>query len=68
LIFAQWTQSTDKLEEALVAAKIPFSDLRREKTSSTILQHFQNGTPTSVGGKVAKVLIMNIGDANAAGR
>jgi hypothetical protein len=68
LIFAQWTQSTDKLEEALVAAKIPFSDLRREQTSSKILQHFQNGTPTSVGGKVAKVLIMNIGDANASGR
>ena len=68
LIFAQWSESTDKLEEALVAAKVPFSDLRKEATSSKTLQHFQNGTPPKKGAKVSEVLIMNIGDANASGR
>jgi alkyl hydroperoxide reductase subunit AhpC len=29
LIFAQWSESTDKLEEALVAAKVPFSVFRK---------------------------------------
>ncbi len=62
-IFAQWSDSTDKLEEALVAAKVPFSDPRREATSSKTLQHFQNGTPPKKGAKVSQVLIMNIGDA-----
>ncbi len=68
LVFAQWSESTNKLEEALVAAEIPFSDLRKQATSSKMLQHFQNGTPPKKGAKVSQVLIMNIGDANASGR
>ncbi|PMD26751.1 hypothetical protein NA56DRAFT_697990 [Hyaloscypha hepaticicola] len=67
---SSWSESIDKLEEALVAAKeallaekVPFSDLRKEATSSKTLQHFQNGTPPKKGAKVSQVLIMNISDA-----
>ena len=62
-IFAQWSESIDNLEEALLAEKVPFSDLRKEATSSKTLQHFQNVTPPKKGAKVSQVLIMNIGDA-----
>ena len=30
LIFAQWSESIDKLEEALVAAKVPFSVFKKQ--------------------------------------
>jgi len=68
LVFVQFSQSTIKLEEALETAQIPFSDLRKETTSSKVLQSFQNGTSPCKGGQPSRVLIMNIGDANASGR
>lgn len=68
LVSVQFSQSTIKLEEALEAAHIPFSDLRKETTSSKVLQSFQNGTSPCKGGQPSRVLIMNIGDANASGR
>jgi hypothetical protein len=67
LVFAHWSESTDQLQAALTKHNIPFSDLRKEATSSKTLQHFQNQTAPK-GKRVSKVLIMNIGDANASGR
>ena len=67
LIFCQYNETTDQLVEALKAAGIPYADLRKEATSAKILEHFQNRTAPK-GQKVAVVLLLNIGDANASGR
>ncbi|KAE9378131.1 hypothetical protein N431DRAFT_328897 [Stipitochalara longipes BDJ] len=66
LIFCQYHQTTDKLEDALKSAGVPYADLRKEATSSKVLEAFQNGT-TGKGKKKARVMILNIGDANASG-
>jgi SNF2 family DNA or RNA helicase len=68
LVFIQHKQSTDKLEAALTAAGIAYSDLRKETTSSDVLDSFQRSNAPKNGRKPSKVLILNIGDANASGR
>jgi hypothetical protein len=67
LIFCQHHESTDKLAEALTVAGISYADLRKEATSSDVLEAFQNETEQKHGAK-ARVMILNIGDANASGR
>lgn len=68
LVFAQYDQSIDKLVKTLVSAGIPHSDLRTEETSADTLDAFQNSLPTEENGQASRVLILNIGEANPAGR
>jgi SNF2 family DNA or RNA helicase len=68
LVFVQHKQSTDKLEATLKDAGIVYSDLRNETTSSDVLNSYQTGKASKNGAKPSKVLILNIGDANASGR
>jgi hypothetical protein len=62
LIFVQYSNLTRKVEEALRSVEISFADLKNEAHSSEALTKFQKD------GSLTKVLILNIGDASAAGR